>query len=180
MSNAYTYKVPFTEQQLLHDYHSLRMTQSEIATKYGTTQKVIWRAMMKMGIKARVAAKRDQTREKNAYWKGGRVLVAKKRGKGFTDNGYFYLHNPSHPNANRSGYVAEHISVATKARGRPLVEGEHVHHINLRKHDNREENLIICTRSQHGIWHDQLEKLAASLVEQHQIIFHPTNGYSFV
>jgi len=181
MSNQYLYKVPFTEEQLVRDYFSLRMTQSEIATKYGTTQKVIWKAMKKMGLTARVAAKRDQAREKNSYWKGGRVLVAKKRnGKGFHDNGYFYILAPSHPNANKSGYVAEHIAVATKLRSRPLIEGEHVHHINLRKHDNRSENLIICTRSQHAIWHNQLEKLATLLLEQNHIIFDPTNGYLFV
>lgn len=181
MSNQYTYKLPFTEEQLIHSYSVLRMTQAEIATKYGTTQKVIWLAMRKMGLKARTAAKRDQWREKNSYWKGGRILVAKKRsGKGFADNGYFYLYAPNHPNANKSGYVAEHIVIATKERRRPLVEGEHVHHINLKKHDNRLENLIICTRSQHAIWHDQLEKLAASLIGKGQIVFHPTHGYSIV
>jgi hypothetical protein len=36
MSNAYTYKVPFTEEELHRDYAVLRMSQSEIAVKYNT------------------------------------------------------------------------------------------------------------------------------------------------
>ena len=69
MSNQHTYTVPFTEAQLRRDYKS-GMTQTEIAAKYKTTQKVIWHAMKKMGIKARIAVKRDQTGDKNSSWKG--------------------------------------------------------------------------------------------------------------
>lgn len=45
-------------------------TQTEIAEKLGTTQKVVWKLMQNHGIQARVAAKRDQAREKNSYWRG--------------------------------------------------------------------------------------------------------------
>ena len=45
-------------------------TQAEIADILGTTQKVVWRFMRNHGIKARVAAKRDQRGEKNSNWKG--------------------------------------------------------------------------------------------------------------
>lgn len=45
-------------------------TQSEIAEMLGTTQRVVWRFMRNHGIKARVAAKRDQRGEKNSSWKG--------------------------------------------------------------------------------------------------------------
>jgi hypothetical protein len=50
-------------------YHS-GLTQAEIGTKIGMSQKVIWRIMQNHGIKARVAAKRDQRGEKNHLWKG--------------------------------------------------------------------------------------------------------------
>ena len=46
------------------------MTQHEIAKEIGATQKVIWRLMFRNGIKARVAAKRNQTGPANSYWKG--------------------------------------------------------------------------------------------------------------
>ena len=46
------------------------MTQDEIAKELGVTQKVIWRHMRNHGIKARVAAKRNQEKEANCMWKG--------------------------------------------------------------------------------------------------------------
>lgn len=181
MSNQYSYKVPFTEEQLHRDYVSLRMSQHEIAAKYGTTQKVVWRAMQKMGIHARAAAKRNQYGHKNAYWKGGRVLTAKKqrqRGERSSfGNGYYYVLMPDHPNANKSGYVAEHILVATNQRGRPLSDGECVHHVNLNKHDNRPENLVIVLRQTHAIWHTQLEEIAVSFMAEGLVSFDSVGGY---
>jgi hypothetical protein len=63
-------------------------TQSEIADRLGTTQKVIWRLMMRHEIWARVAAKRDQCGPKNHAWKGDgakyqalHLRVARIRGK---------------------------------------------------------------------------------------------------
>ena len=47
------------------------MTQMEIAAELHTTQKIVFNFMRRHGIKARSAAKREQTRENNAYWKGG-------------------------------------------------------------------------------------------------------------
>lgn len=182
MSNQYTYSVPFTEQELLNDYEVLRMSQSEIALKYGTTQKVVWRAMRKMGIKSRVAAKRNQRGDKNACWRGGRVLAAKKkrqRGERTSfGNGYYYVLMPTHPNSNSSGYVAEHILVITEHIGRPLRKGEVVHHINLNKHDNRIENLAIANRQQHADWHNQLEELAVQFMNNGHIVFDKKTGYS--
>lgn len=45
-------------------------TQDEIASFLGVSQKVVWKFMKNNGIKARVAAKRDQRGEKNSSWKG--------------------------------------------------------------------------------------------------------------
>lgn len=50
--------------------YAQNMTQHEIAAALGTTQKVIFNVMRRHGLKARVAAKRDQWGEKNAKWKG--------------------------------------------------------------------------------------------------------------
>lgn len=181
MANQYTYKVPFTEEELHRDYVILKMSQTEIGQKYGTTQRVVWLAMRKMGIPARVAAKRNQSGSLNSNWKGGRVLVGKsKRQRGERasfGNGYYYILDPLHPNSNKSGYVAEHILVATKERGRPLSEGEAVHHINLNKHDNSSKNLVIANRKSHAIWHVQLEEIAVSLMQRGLVEFDPEHGY---
>lgn len=157
------------------------MSQTEIAAKYGTTQKVVWKAMRKMNVPTRVAAKRNQSGPLNSSWRGGRVLVAKsKRQRGERSafgNGYYYVLMPDHPNANRSGYVAEHIVAATNHAGRPLENGEVVHHINLNKHDNRIENLALASRPEHANWHNQLEELAVSmLLEKGLIAFDAEKG----
>jgi hypothetical protein len=181
MSNKYTYSVPFTEDQLYRDYVELRMSQAEIAVKYSTTQKVVWRAMQKMGVPSRVAAKRNQHGALNSNWAGGRVLVAtSKRQRGERTsfgNGYYYVLDPDHPNANKSGYVAEHIKVATEERGRPLSDGELVHHINLSKHDNSPSNLIVAGHQQHANWHNQLEEIAVGLMREGKVAFDPERGY---
>lgn len=70
MTNQHTYFVPFTCEQLESDYHEGGMSQVEIAMKYGVSQKVVWRAMRRFGIKTRTAAKRNQTGQANSSWKG--------------------------------------------------------------------------------------------------------------
>lgn len=45
-------------------------TQHEIAAELETTQKIIWNVMRRHGIRARVAAKRNQWGENNDSWKG--------------------------------------------------------------------------------------------------------------
>jgi len=181
MSNQHSYRVPFTEEQLTTDYFKLRMSQKEIAVKYGTSQKVVWKAMRKMGMAARTAAKRDQFRENNPTWKGGRILVAvakKKRGERTAfGNGYYYLLHPEHPNCDARGYVAEHIYVVTAQRGKPLARGEMVHHIDLNKHNNSPENLAVTTASEHSVWHAQLEEIAVQFMREGRIGFDAARGY---
>lgn len=76
-----------------------------------------------------------------------------------------------------SKYVAEHVLVIERKIGRQLAPEEVVHHINGVKTDNREENLLVTTRSQHKKFHAQLEALAFQLVLEGQIIFDPVLGY---
>ena len=69
MSNQHTYSPIFTKEQLEREYFA-GLTQGEIAKRYNISQKVVWLAMKKLGIKARVACKRNQTGENNDSWKG--------------------------------------------------------------------------------------------------------------
>lgn len=63
------YSTPLDLEAVKNLYNSGH-TQAEIADILGTAQKVVWRFMRNNGIKARVAAKRDQRGEKNSSWKG--------------------------------------------------------------------------------------------------------------
>jgi DNA-binding transcriptional regulator YiaG len=62
----------------------------------------------------------------------------------------------------RPEYVMQHRRVASEMAGRALDPGEHVHHINGIKHDNRPENLQILTRGEHIALHAaEAEHIAA-------------------
>ncbi len=77
-------------------------------------------------------------------WKGGRFS---------TKDGYVLLHKPGYPSSQRDGYIPEHRYVYEQSRGVTLPKGVIVHHINGIKSDNRPENLIATTRSQHQLVH---------------------------
>lgn len=62
--------------------------------------------------------------------------------------GYVHIFMPKHPNANDSGYIAEHRYSMAEYLGRPLLPSENVHHINGVRSDNRLENLELWSTSQ--------------------------------
>src|ERR1035441_2199335 len=70
--------------------------------------------------------------EHGSRWKGGRTVLG---------GGYIGIWEPDHPNAEKIGYVREHIKVMTEKLGRPLLPHEEVHHKNTIKDDNSPENL---------------------------------------
>lgn len=57
--------------------------------------------------------------------------------------GYVVRYLPEHPNASNWGRVSQHVFVMAEHLGRPLREGENVHHRNGIRHDNRIENLEV-------------------------------------
>ena len=61
---------------------------------------------------------------------------------------YKTLVMPEHPNANSAGVITEHRFVMSQMLGRPLVEGENVHHKNGDQMDNRPENLELWNTAQ--------------------------------
>lgn len=58
------------------DLYARGLTQAEIASEIGHSQKVVWNVMRRHGIRARRAAKRDQRGPKNGSWKGSRASYA--------------------------------------------------------------------------------------------------------
>lgn len=103
-----------------------------VADQLGTANQTISKLCRKHGIQTKKTGPRPG--EGHPEWKGGRI-VAK--------NGYVKVYCPGHPRAGkpRMKYVWEHWLVMEKKLGRPLVEGEVVHHKNGVRDDNRPENL---------------------------------------
>ena len=67
-------------------------------------------------------------------WKGGRRKHS---------GGYVEILCPQHPRA-KCGYILEHILVVEKALGKYLPNGAVPHHVNGKKNDNRNSNLVLC------------------------------------
>lgn len=92
------------------------------------------------------------------------VRMKKKRQHG--DGFHVLVRAREHPNASRHGYVAEHRLVAERELGRYLRKGEVVHHINMKKDDNRPENLVVCANNtEHFLAHGSLNACVQKLIE---------------
>lgn len=91
-----------------------------------------------------------QTGESNPNWKGGRSVAS---------NGYVLIRvGVGHPLADVRGYAYEHRLVAYASAGRSPEPGEHVHHINGDKTDNRPENLEVVPADEHRVRHRRTGK----------------------
>jgi len=81
-----------------------------------------------------------------AFKRHGDPLIDKT--KKVTKNSYKMVFRPEHPNSTKDGYILEHRLIMSQHLGRPLVEGENVHHKNGDRRDNRIENLELWSEVQ--------------------------------
>lgn len=93
--------------------------------------------------------------EENPAWKGGRI---------FDGRGYPKIRSVGHRRAHKPGYyVAEHVLVMERYLNACLCDWTIVHHINGVKTDNRIENLMMLTSSQHHILHHMQRRISRAL-----------------
>ena len=122
------------KEKLYELYHVRRRTLKQIANHFGRDEKLIYRWLIRAGIKVRTSGEsrrllKSQAGSKNYHWKGFYIH------KG----GYRVVYDEDHRR------VLEHRLVLKSK----LKKGEVVHHVNGNKLDNRPENLMIMTQSEH-------------------------------
>lgn len=93
----------------------------------------------------------SRRRDSNGYW-----LVKVREGGGRWDK--------------------EHVLIAEAVIGRKLAPGEHVHHINCVRDDNRAENLVVLTAGAHTSAHHSLNDVVAGLIADGLLIFNLETG----
>lgn len=81
-------------------------------------------------------------------------------GKEIVHHGYIFVKQPNHPKCNNQGYVRKHRLVMEEHIGRYLEQDEIVHHINHDRLDNKIENLMILTPSEHSKYHGSLNVIS--------------------
>jgi HNH endonuclease len=100
-----------------------------------------------------------------------RSLAPLREMKGWhIDRGYVLIFEPTHPNARKDGYVAEHTKVMATILGRPLERFEEVHHKNGIRSDNRPANLELWARGMQppGSRVDDLIEAAVRVLKQYR------------
>jgi hypothetical protein len=132
----------------LYDLHHVRdMSADAIGKMLKCSGSSVRRKLVALGIPKGSGNHRSATGPMHWSWKGGR----------HSDNrGYVRVRSPSHPNANKHGYVLEHRKVAADMLGRPLLRTEEVHHIDGNKENNSPANLIVVPKGKHQRMHAEV------------------------
>ncbi len=87
--------------------------------------------------------------KRSPAWKGSEVIRT---------DGRILVLSPGHPNVSVRGYMRKSRLIAEKALGRYLKTNEAVHHNNGNVSDDRNCNLLVCTKSYHTWLHAKMRK----------------------
>jgi hypothetical protein len=119
----------------------------EVGERLGISEDAVRRRMKAFGIPTRKDVPQrhlPRAGRKNPCWRGGRRVDS---------GGYVRIW------VGDDKYEFEHKQIAEKALGRKLKKNERVHHINGKKDDNRNANLLICTNGYHLNLHLKMKRL---------------------
>ena len=127
---------------LFSKYNVDGLCATQIANEYGCHKTTILEQLEKFGIPRR-KFKRDNLVKKCVMYMGG----------------YLYEYLPSHPMANRTGYVAQHVRIMSDYLNRKLRRGEVVHHVDGDCKNNALDNLRLMARGKHTSLHERTKSL---------------------
>jgi hypothetical protein len=112
----------------------------------------------------------SQRGENHPSWKGGRYIDA---------HGYVMIHCPKeNATCKWDHYRKEHTVIMEKYLGRELNKNEIVHHIDGDKTNNKLDNLILCSNSEHRDMHVSIQNFGYELIKKGLLYFdHQTKSY---
>jgi hypothetical protein len=144
------WKMRTATKEQLHELHHVRdMSSADIGKMFGCGASSVRRKLVALGIPKGAGKHRPPKGAEHWSWRGGRYRNPK---------GYVFLRDPDHPQAMKTGYVAEHRMVAYEVLGKKLHTKDEVHHLNGNHGDNRPENLIVVKHGKHQKLHANVLK----------------------
>lgn len=165
------------DKDLLVDlYVNKEMTIKEISKELGVSVGKIYNTIKEYEIETRPRITQrtkerisNSTKGRPSYWLGKKrndkakekMSISKSNGIGkktISNNGYIRIYFPDHPKSDCWGLINEHDLIMECLIGRWLKDDEVVHHKNGIRTDNRKENLVLMTRSEHTRLHRLIEK----------------------
>lgn len=148
--------------------YSAGSSMSEVSAETGVPVATVQRWLKRLGVASRDSGAwhrgKQWTNNRRAHHpekpsspvgapSGYDILTYRALGnRAITKQGYVIVH------VGRKLRRYEHALVAEAAIGRPLRDGEVVHHINCIRSDNRPENLLVCSRDYHQQLHARMRR----------------------